>query len=687
MLKWLAFFLAFCSAGLSLAQLSEVGDRSKKLFDVIQLYHFNDVDLNDSTSSFIFDRFLEEMDPSGMIFLQEDITKLSAFRYKIDDEIKGKKVEFFALFADLFKERLLESRTYHDQVSAMKLDFLKEESVDLDDDAFFAYCETKEQLSEKWRLWTKYSILEEIFDYEYVDSADSAPVDSLLQYVDEIRASIFEGEEYYIKGFLENPIGYEAHLGTFYLNAIANSFDPHTTYFSPVEKEKFEDELSRGNFEFGFSLQEKEGGKVEVSGLIPGSPAWNCNEINVGDQVLSIVLDGKKKVDLRKKSLEDLQIQMYNLNPEKVVLNLLKQNGVSKQVELGKGEVYVEEDVIKSVILEGDQKIGYITLPDFYTDWDEEGTLGCANDMAKVIVKLQKENIDGLILDLRNNGGGSLREAIDLGGIFIDWGPLCVYKQRGTNPSSIKDMNRGSIYNGPLVILVNGLSASASEIFSASMQDYNRAVIVGSPTYGKATGQSIYPLDVTTDKYGFVKVTNSKFYRVNKKTHQKLGVQPDVMIKDVFELYDYSESNHSNALSNDSVVKKLYFTPGPAFQSQGLTAGSKSRLSIHEQFQHLMTVLDSIENSSFGEGVVSLHIERYQERDRAFNQLLGNLFEEDSYQTSAFQAINNQFDQKIIQLNEYRRKLNEEYLKNVQSDLYIEESYFILSDLIQMTTE
>ncbi len=678
--------IIFCISLPGICQTTTVAERSKLLFDVIATNHYTSPGIDDSSSSFIFDSFLETLDPGGMFFIKEDIEKFEAYRYSIDDDVKFGKMEFFSLFAETYKTRLNAALEHLDEIEQMEFDFLKDEKVNFGNGEIYKPSASEEELKDKWRLWAKYSILEEIFDYDYLENPTEAPLDSLLQHVNDARDYVFKDERFYIKNFLENPNGFESYLGTFYLDAIASSFDPHSSYFSPVEKQKFQDDLSRGNFEFGFSLVEDKKGVITISSLIPGSPAWNCNQLNSGDQLISVELKGEKKIDLRKKSLDDFKIIMINTDPETVVLKIVKANGIQQKVELTKGEIYVEEDVIKSVILEGEKKIGYITLPDFYTDWEDEGTLGCANDIAKVILKLQKENIQGLVLDFRNNGGGSLREAIDLAGIFIDWGPLTVFKEKGEKPYSIKDLNKGSIYNGPLLILVNSLSASATEIFAAAMQDYNRALIVGSATYGKATGQVVLRINALSETDGFVKVTTSKFYRINNGTHQKVGVQPDVNIRDIYELYDYSESTYTNALVNDSVIKKLYFTPMAEFNSGELSSKSQARMNRHSNFQRLTFVLDSLQESSIQRGNVSLNILDYQQSQKEFERFLGDLFDEDSYSTEIYRAVNNQFDQKILQLNEYRKELNQEYLKRIESDLYIEEAYNILLDQIRLSS-
>ena len=664
---------------------SPLGRQSRSLLDLIQQKHFDPVPMDDSASAFIYVSLLEEMDPNGMLFLKKDLDEFEQYRYDIDDQIKGGYSTFYDLFTSRFKQRLEEGKVILDGLEGYRPDFSKNDHIELDENGFFKPCVNEQELNDKWQLWLKYAILEEIFEYNYVPDPLTAPIDSLLMQVPGAQKNVIDDRRFGIKSYLEHPAGYEIYMQSFYLDAIAKCFDPHSTYFSPVEKENFEDELSRGNFSFGFSVEEDDERHILISDLIPGSPAWNCNQINTGDELLRVVMDDGMDIDLGKKNLEDLILFMANSTAEGTTLYLKKVDGKQENVHLIKGEIYVEEDVIKSVILQGDKKVGYITLPDFYTDWDDKGTLGCANDVAKAIVKLQKENINGLILDFRNNGGGSLKEAIDLCGIFIDWGPLCIYRDRETEPATIKDMNKGTIYTGPLVILVNSLSASATEIFAAAMQDYNRAIIVGSPTYGKATGQIIIPVarDLS-DEMGYIKLTTSKYYRVNKGTHQLSGVKPNVTLKDIFELYDYHESCYPNALPADSVSKKIYFNPLPEFPNAELQKRSTERTEKNSRYVEVNNMLDSIMKTTVKKGVVSLEINQYQQEQKEFETLLNVFYEEGTYRAPEYKVVNNQYDRQIMEINKHRSALNEEYLNRIQSDLYIEEAYNILLDYMDL---
>lgn len=672
---------------------SFVGRQSYAIHNTVKKYHYAPIPVDDEFSKEVFDNYIYSIDPGGYFFLSSDIEILMEYDTLIDDQIQSKTSAFFDKSAEIFKVRLKAADSILHVLESGKFDFTKDEVLSYSPEDYPDYTDNYTELKERWRKWIKYSALDELFLNDYFNDPLQETTANLLTNIDQAKKDAFEYEYYNIKSFLAHPAGFTKYLATFYLDAIATNFDPHTTYFSDVERESFVEELSKENLVFGISVEEDEKGIIRISAIMPGSPAWNSNQINKGDQVLSIGLSDGQHLEMTTAGIDEILLMFDNTKAQELTLELRKGNGEELIVQLVKGEVYIEDDVIKNLILTGDKKIGYITLPDFYTDWDGSTGLGCANDIAKTIVKLQKENIEGLILDLRYNGGGSLKEAIDLAGIFIDWGPLAISRNKIGEATSIKDMNKGAIYLGPLVILVNGLSASASEIFAAAMQDYNRAIIAGSPTYGKSSSQVILPLDPEyrygyTDMnsvdqmYGYLKITTDKFYRITTKTHQRSGVIPNVLMPDVYDIYDYKESSYSNALSEDVVDKKVYYTPFENFP-ESVFEQSRNRIENNPNFLRMTFLIDSLLNSEEKDEIISLKIEKYQENERKLNAVLDELFGLETALNSAFKATNNLYDLEILKMDAYRNTLNEEYLKTVESDIYINEAYLVLTDYLK----
>ncbi|MCB9225390.1 MAG: carboxy terminal-processing peptidase [Crocinitomicaceae bacterium] len=692
-MKILLIALAFFTAHLGLTQTSKVGRQCSSIIKLINRYHYEPKPLDDSLSAYLYDAFIEDIDAGGYYLMAADIEQLSKHRFDLDDQIKVSSSGFFDDFADIFKKRLKVVDSLLTYFETYKFDFYKKEHISYDAADYIDYLDNIDQLKDRWRKYLKYEVLEEIFDGDYLNDPIHAPVDSILMFHQDALKEVIRSERFEVNSYLSHPAGYKTYLSTYFLNLLAGYFDPHTTYFSDIEKEQFEAELSKDNMAYGFSLKEDEKGRVAIAGLVPGGAAWMSNAINKDDVILQVRFVNGKPIDVTQLKLEEFILILQEEDDQEIYMVLEKSNGMKEEVHLVKTEIYVDEDVIKSVILVGEKKIGYITLPDFYTNWDEEGGLGCANDVAKNIIKLKKEGIDGLIIDLRNNGGGSVKEAIDLAGIFIDYGPLGIHQDKFKEPVSLKDLNKGAIYTGPLTILVNGGSASASEIFTAAMQDYNRALVVGSQTYGKATGQVIYPVDPNYNatfqnweqldaSYGYLKVTGSKFFRITNETHQLVGVTPDVVLRDYYELYDYREAGYPNALSADKVDKKVYYTPFPDFPKSQLQSNSKFRLSSNIPYQEMCGVLDTMQAFTDYYDVLQLNVIEYQKNEQIWDKLWDELLTAETSPSKDFTVTNNAFDLEIMKMDEYRSELNKEYLEIVQKDAYISEAYHVLVDYI-----
>lgn len=689
-MKLRLLFLLLCFGTWVFGQKTHIGKQAYAIHKLVQKEHYDPKPLDDSLSAYVFDTFIDNIDPSGFYFRISDIHRLEQYRFEIDDQMRNETSEFFDVATRLYEQRLKTADSLVTEVLKTPFDFKKDEVLSYLPEDYKPYVLDTRSLQERWRKWLKYSVLEEIFEGDYIENEDEQSIEDLLKFVPEALEAVEAAERFEISSYLEHPAGFRNYMATFYLEALASYYDPHTTYFSEIDQQNFEEELSKDKKAYGFSMNQNAAGQVLIAGLIPGSAAWMSGQMSVGDQIIEVKFEGGKKLDVVRMDANSLSLEFENATAQSMVMKLKKPNGNIEEVHLTKAEIYVDQDVIKSVILDGEKKVGYIILPDFYTDWDNYNGLGCANDVAKNLVKLKQENIDGLILDLRNNGGGSLKEAMDLAGIFINYGPITIEADKYSEGKTLKDMNRGAIYTGPLVILVNGLSASASEIFSAAMQDYNRAIIVGSQTYGKSTGQVILPLDPsggvdpsTELGMGYLKVTTSKFYRVNKTTHQKEGLKPDIMLRDYYELYDYAEANYPNAIGNDNIEKKIYFTPAAPINKSSLKSQSETRMNQNQNYQKLCEMIDTIDAFKAYYQEVPLNIEAYRAHEKRMNDYYSTLWDSEESKAEQFEVINNKYDLEIMKINDFRSKLNDEYLENVAKDLYIGEAYNIILDYIK----
>ena len=453
-----------------------------------------------------------------------------------------------------------------------------------------------------------------------------------------------------------------------YCDVLANTFDPHTEFMPSEEKEKFETRLSTEGYFFGFALSDNKTQEPEIEKLIPGSAAWKSGELNKGDVLTKISFNGAKPMSLKGLNARQISGLLESPKDARLTMTVRKADGVEKEVTITKEKIRNDENIVKGFVLNGTSKIGYIYLPDFYTTYN--GSTGsCANDVAKEIVKLKKENIQGLLFDVRYNGGGSLQEALDLAGIFIDAGPLCIVRDKTGKTLTLKDPNKGTIYDGPMVLLVNGQSASASELVGAVLQDYHRAVIAGSATYGKGTAQGIIPVDSTDgpkdDWNGdFVKITSGKFYRITGLTTQNTGVHPDILLPDLFEGMNYHERAAPSALTADSIPKNNYYKPLSELPLSDLIAKSKARIQNDKYFIRVKEESKLLSDPNRKQAIEKPELTK----------------------TTMYTADNNSLDKIVIQADSYRADLNNTWLKRLDTDIYIAEGYSILLDLINHKT-
>ncbi|MCW3084460.1 MAG: hypothetical protein JWP12_1826 [Bacteroidetes bacterium] len=697
------FFFSFLITGSSFLTAQPEVDKTHAeqafmTYKVLDKYHYKPQMMNDDLSQKINKEFIKALDPSGIYFTKADIAELKSWDSKIDDEIKNKSVHYLTAISDLYLKRLNRADSIITFITNKPFDFNEKDTI------FFRskqtetnYPANEKELVKRWTKYLKYQTLKYLYTPTDEDKDPfSEEIKNILVKEPEARKKTALRNKRIIKRITEHAGGYSDYMASQYVNKLISVYDPHSSFFSATEKQNFEAMLSTNELTFGFYFDENENGEIEITYLTPGGSAWKSNQLHKSDVVLKIKPEHGKEIDLTSLSADEAMDEMAAFSDNQAEFTVRKSNGEIKDVVLIKSKVRSEENTVKSYILNGDKKLGYISLPSFYTEFENKTPLGCANDVAKEIEKLQEENVEGLVLDLRYNGGGSVEEAIGLSGLFIDEGPLCIYKSRNEKPYLLKDFNRGTAYSGPLVILVNGLSASASEIFAASLQDYNRAVIVGSSTYGKATGQVIIPLDTTytlpeimagalggkTSKLGYIKITTEGFYRVTNATHQKRGVSPDVNLLEPYFYEEYKEASNEFALSNDSISKKVMYTPLPALPVAALKQKSESRLQNNPNYVRLKKINDSLSQQATVEEKYILNPQFFKKNEKVTQQLLDDMEKNLYDSTTTFTVTNNAYDQKLNNFDESGKEINERSLKTIREDIYIEEVYFVLKDLI-----
>jgi len=670
---------------------TDVRAKSLTLRRFLEQQHYKPVQWNDTSSAMLYDKWIKELDEEKMFFTQKEMAVLETYKTKLDDELLGKTPvaagkDFFTQSTTLYKMRLQKTDSIIKTLTAKPFDFTKPDNIVW---PFTTYAINEQEITLRWQRYLKWRVLNQIAE----KVSDSTGTDTKLP-ADFIKSEtaardkMKQRELAYIGNLLAATAATNHDLADEYLNSIAWCYDPHTSYMSLKAKKEFDTELSGTEYSAGLDLEEDEKGDKAITYLQPGGSAWRSGQLHKGDIITSIKADGKEK-NVADISEEELSSYLNGNSESDVVITVRTSAGETKTAILHKEKVDADEGIVKSYVLHGKQNIGYINLPGFYSREDEntkEDDMkddGCANDVSKEIVKLKKDTIAGLILDLRFNGGGSMWEAMQLAGIFIDIGPVASVKDKEGKVHFLKDPNRGTIYDGPLIVLINGASASASEFVSAVLQDYNRALIVGGTTYGKGTAQQVLPLDTLKPdahkKYeDYVKVTLEKFYRVNGSTTQWKGVVPDIELPDLYADDEYKEKSNASALQPDNSKLGTY-QQLPVLPVATLALKSKQRTDASEYFKKINNFASWMQQYK-KERTISLQWSGYATQYAAAMKMYKQFGKEEK-NSSNIAVTNNGFDwQRIMQSTPRSKEINGTYLKHLQNDETLAEAYRILMD-------
>lgn len=681
----LPFFSMICIA--ASAQMNADQQQAIVLKRMIERNHYSPRAVNDSFSSSVFDKVIKDLGRAQFMFTAGEYNKLSSYRYKIDDELNGSSWQFLNALAGTYSISVKRADSLIKSILQKPLDFTADDVASFKKEKTPLFPTSIADMQKLWTKWFKYQMLNKAYDVLLAQENKTSLKEVLTKNSTLLQERLKKTALADLQQW-STPQVLNSHLRTIYLNAIATSFDPHTAFFSPQEKEDFQEALSTEEKSFGLLIDEKEGAVV-IQHLVPGGPAWKSGELHRNDQLLQINFDGKEDVDVTMLSADEVAEMIEDVAANVLSIKIKKTDGSLKTVSLRKEKIAAEENRVKGYVLKGSKRIGYISLPDFYTTWDGESGSSCAEDVAKEIVNLKKEGIEGLMLDVRFNGGGSMQEALQLIGIFINEGPLLGTKEKGGKVSYLKDPNRGTIYDGPMVVLINGQSASASEALAASLQDYNRAIVVGSPSYGKATIQQMFPLDttagdrMTNSAFGFAKITIGKFYRLDGGSAQWNGVVPHVYLPDAFDAIDIKEKFMHYALSSDTVKANTYYKPLQPLPAKELEQLSSQRTANNTEFADVKTWIKQYANWNKQDMTVPLKPEAFEKWRSQYKE---DVMSKEKGPNTIFTAINHQYELERLKNNTYAAEVNDIVIKNLQQDIYIKEAFQILSDLVQRST-
>jgi carboxyl-terminal processing protease len=652
--------------------------------------HFNPKKIDDSFSKEVFHKFLKSLDSDKSYFLQADVDEFKKFETKIDDEIHGARLESFYSVNAVYKKRMEEVALIYKEILQKPFDFNVEEKF-IDDEEKQTYAKTEAQRKEVWRLKLKYYTLD-----RYVDLVEQQEKNKGKEgYVAKTNAQLEkEARERVLKLFdrmfdrFRNRFKDEDRFN-YLVNAITETMDPHTSYLPPLDKIAFDEQMSGGDFfGIGASLLEEDG-NIKITSIVAGGAAAKSGEIQVGDIVLKVGQGNAEPQDLTGYEVPDAVRIIRGKKDTEVRLTIKKPSGAIKVVSMIREKIDLEENRAKSLVIKGpDQhKIGYIYLPAFYADFQDANGNRCAQDVAKEIIKLKAVGVNGLIIDLRTNGGGSLMETVEMVGLFIEDGPVVQVKSRDESPTILRDRNKNILWDGPLTVMVNEFSASASEIFAGAIQDYKRGLVIGSTsTYGKGTVQRNIELDRASwtsnnpSDLGNIKLTLQKFYRVTGASTQLRGVVPDIILPDQYEYLKLREKDDPYALPWDEISSTQFKAWKSDFDFNYIIQQSKQRINENSSFNQIVEKSNWL--SKYNDKQYSLKLEKFRQEKKT----LGNAIQAIDSLTklqAPLELSNLDVDLAAIKGNTNKEERNKLFVNRLKNDIHLGETVNVMNDMIQ----
>lgn len=662
-----------CSVGLYAQDQKDACVKFARINAILQAKHYKPKPLNDSLSAYLFNTVIDQLDENHILFTESEYKSLLVHKYKIDDYISTQSCQFLADFSTTYKKALERKKKMIEQISSESLTYFTKDTIYYSKKAF-AFINDIERIKRYNRKKITYDILENIAE-------QSSNKDSLLKVLPkmfaETKVKIIDTYLCKVNNQLTPSEGFDNAVYDRFFSVFCSYFDPHSTYFNYNDKASFVSAISTQSYSLGIYVGTQDGDDIIIDDVIPGGPAFKTNKIEKGDKLIKLASNGSEYT-VTCASMEAINNMVVSDTYRDVELTLRKKDGTVYSVSITKEIMKDDQNLVYYYILgSGNNKTGYLKIPSFYTNYDNPDGKGVAADVAIAVSKMAEEGIKGLTIDLQYNGGGSMDEVIQLCGMFINYGPVTILTDRQLKYNTIRDYNRGMLYSGPMVVLVNGYSASASEFFAGVMQDYNRAVILGTTTHGKASMQSILPLE-ENDQNNFVKVTVDRFYRVSGKSSQYSGIKPDITIPTLFDILVQRESGVPNALPNDTIDVKLRYSKLPEAPVKQAVAASQERVKNDTTYTNLQKLNDRI-NIFYNEDRKKLPV--------TFTAVFNMVHSTDGLYKEIKSAA--ETERNITVTGSYEpegspdfiKTVNDFKIKSIKSDPYIYESLNILRDL------
>ena len=653
---------------------------------VLDKGHYQSLDINDELSKKVYNSYLDMIDPQKKYFLSSDLREFKKFEKLIDDQWLSYDLAFFNLTHTRLIQRINEVELFLPSLFNSTFEFDTDENINVDFENL-TFSKNNKERKERWRKQLKFSMLDlydiKILDQEksiksnkdYVVKSEPQLLKESLKIVNDNINDIFDQmNDLQRKDWFSN-----------YVNSFVSQYDPHTTYFKPEDKDRFDVNIS-GRFDgIGARLQKRDGG-IEIVQIILGGPLWKDKKIEAGDEIIKVGEPGKDPINVIGMRIDDA-IKLIK-GPKGTIVELTVRRKTDNEIKtfpIIRDEVVLEESYAKSTLIMKDNKtFGLITLPKFYVDFNDSKEINCATDVKNEIINLKKEGIEGLVLDLRNNGGGALQTVVDMTGLFIKTGPIVQVKSIGNRKKVLYDKDPSLLWDGPLVILVNQMSASASEIMAAALQDYERAVVIGSNnTFGKGTVQNVLDLNRFLSNSDFdlgaLKITTEKFYRINGGSVQLKGVESDIVTPNTYSHIDIGEADEKNPLKWDQIDKASYRKWDGYYNLESVINDSKLRVSKNELFnlidQNAKWFSERRENKSY-----SLKYDTFKNEQKK-NKLKLKKFDKvkDYNNNLRFNLLSDQ-SLNIKDTDEYKEN-RKRWHNSLRSDIYVNESINVLLNL------
>jgi carboxyl-terminal processing protease len=679
-------FSSYLMANNSTNNVSDIQNNKEQILTQLVIHslatwHYKPVQIDDRFSETAFKLYLKSLDPAKRFFYQSDVDDFARYQLQIDDQITACDSSFLDLTTSTWRKRVEEVQGFYQELLKKPFDYQSEETLQLNPDKR-NYCKGKDELKELWRKLLKYQTLT-VYLQLAQQNTNGAKVKRYKEKFDfqletKARKKVSQDVKRSLKRLLQTSRTDQMES---YLDNITAAFDPHTAYYAPQTKENFEIDMTGTLEGIGAQLREEDDGDyIKVEKIIPGSPAWRGQELKEGDLIMKVAEGSGEPVDIANMRINDVVKLIRGKKGTQVKLTVRKPDGRIGQINLIRDVVVLEETYAKSVLIRNEKlkkTFGYISLPSFYRDFNNDQARNCTKDIRKELEKLKQAKVSGVILDLRNNAGGALTDAVKMTGLFIKDGPIVQVRERSGKVEVLNDDDPEIVYQGPLVVLVNSLSASASEILAAALQDYGRAVIVGGNTFGKGTVQNLIDLDQLLPKnyapvkpLGSLKLTIQKFYRVNGGSTQEKGVICDVPLPDQFSYYEMGEKELNNYLPYDTIKPAPIKSWSMNYNPGALKAQSAKRVQANKVF-----------------ALVNSNIALLQQQKKQTLQTLQ--LQKIVAQQEILKTQTEKFD-KIQTVKKYLKVTflgksgqNSEWLQQINKDSYIEEASYILNDLLK----